>query len=379
MLKPFRTFAVFVARAVSGDLLLLAASVLALLLANSRYADRYFAALHAPGFGLSPLDFINDGLMAIFFLLVGLEIKREWSDGALQNWPDRILPGFAALGGMIVPCLIFLALNARYPDHLRGWAIPAATDIAFALGVLAIVRRHVPGSLKVFLTALAILDDLGAILIIALFYAGHFNLVALGGAGAVLIGLFGLNRFGVKALTPYLAGFVLLWLCLLNSGLHATMAGVLTAFFVPMQGSGHSPLQRLEHFLAPLVALIIVPVFGFANAGVVLGGLPPGTVFGPVALGVGLGLFLGKQIGVFSFAAAAIKFGFAPMPREADWRQLYGIAVLCGIGFTMGLFIDDLAFAGQADLRETAKLGILAGSLLSALGGLLVLRRIRPA
>ena len=363
----------------AGGLILMAAAAAALVVANSPLSGAYAAALHADLGPLSLLHWINDGLMAAFFLLVGLEIKREALDGRLRTWPDRALPGIAALGGMVAPALVYAAFNAGAPT-LRGWAIPAATDIAFALGVLALLGRRVPVSLKIFLSAVAIVDDLGAVVVIALFYTSSLDPLMLGGAALVLLVLVGLNRAGVSALSPYLALGLVLWVLVLRSGIHATVAGVLLALTIPIRPSpgrpedATSPLHRLEHGLGPLVAYAIVPVFGFANAGVVLIGLPPKAILDPVTLGIMLGLFLGKQVGIFASVRLAVALGLAARPAGASWGQVYGVALLCGIGFTMSLFIAGLAFAAPAYETE-AKLGVLAGSLLSGIAGALVLLR----
>ena len=367
-----------------GGLVLMVSAALALVVANSPLADVYFAGLKAHLGPLSVLHWINDGLMAVFFLLVGLEIKRELLDGRLRTWPDRILPGVAALGGMILPALVYAAVNWRTPETLRGWAIPAATDIAFALGVLALLGSRVPVSLKVFLTALAILDDLGAVIVIAVFYTADLSLPMLGGAAATLAALYGLNKAGVSRLWPYLALGAVLWVFTLLSGVHATVAGVLLALTVPLRLSvgrpddPTSPLHILEHAVSPWSAFLILPVFGFANAGVSFAGVRPAMLLDPVTLGVALGLFLGKQVGVFGFVLATVKLGWAQRPRGASWAQVYGVAVLCGVGFTMSLFIGLLAFATQPDLEAETKIGVLLGSLACMAAGALVLR-LAPA
>ena len=363
----------------SGGLILMGVTVLALVAANSPLAGTYFGILKTYVFGLSVLHWINDALMAVFFLLVGLEIKREFLDGQLSTWPRRVLPGIAALGGMVVPALIYVAVTWREPGLVRGWAIPAATDIAFALGVLALLGSRVPASLKVFLTALAILDDLGAIVIIALFYTGDLAVLMLGAAALCIALLIALNRFGVTALAPYLTLGALLWFFVLKSGVHATLAGVVLALTIPLQPEPKktreedSPLHRLEHALQPWVAYAIIPIFGFANAGVSFGGMSPGAVLAPLPLGIALGLFLGKQIGVFAFSEAAIRLGLADVPAGASRLQCYGVALLCGIGFTMSLFIGALAFPDQPELNDATKIGVLTGSVMSALAGWLVL------
>jgi len=363
----------------AGGLILMASAALALAAANSRLAAEYFGLLAAHIGPLSVLHWVNDGLMAVFFLLVGLEIKREVLDGRLRTWPDRILPGVAALGGMLAPALIYVFVNRASPGTLRGWAIPTATDIAFALGVLSLLGSRVPVSLKVFLTALAILDDLGAVLIIAAFYTADLQVPALAGAGATVAVLFGLNRAGVNRLAPYLVLGGVLWVLVLASGIHATIAGVLLALTIPLRPSPGrpddpaSPLHRLEHALHPWSAYLVLPLFGFANAGVALGGLSTAMLLEPVTLGVALGLVLGKQVGVFGMIVAAVKFGLAPRPAKAGWWQLYGLSLLCGIGFTMSLFIGLLAFADRPSLETDTKVGVLLGSAISMLAGALVL------
>ncbi|MGO4572210.1 Na+/H+ antiporter NhaA [Microvirga sp. 2TAF3] len=364
----------------SGGIVLMAVAVLAILVANSPFAGAYFTALHVYVFGLSIQHWINDALMAVFFLLVGLEIKREFLDGQLSTWSRRILPGIAALGGMVVPALVYVAVTWNSPELLRGWAIPAATDIAFALGVLAILGSRVPASLKIFLTALAILDDLGAILIIALFYSGDLALVMLGAAALCVIALIALNRIGVTALMPYLAIGALLWFFVLKSGIHATLAGVVLALTIPLgphpkkTRAETSPLHRLEHALHPWVAFAIIPIFGFANAGVSFVELSLNSLLAPLPLGIALGLLLGKQIGVLAFSEIAIRLNLADVPANATRLQCYGVALLCGIGFTMSLFIGALAFPDKSNLNDATKIGVLAGSVMSALAGWLVLR-----
>ena len=360
----------------AGGILLMAAAALALIAANSPASDIYFSTLQAKVIGLSVGHWINDGLMAVFFLLVGLEIKREVLGGQLSTWPRRVLPGLGAIGGMVVPALVYLAFNLRSPEAIRGWAIPTATDIAFALGVLAMLGARVPPSLKVFLTALAILDDLGAVLIIALFYTADLSPPALAAAGALTAVLALLNRLGVRALWPYLALGAGLWGATLQSGIHATIAGVVLALCIPMGQSddvGSSPLHRLEHGLAKWVGYGIVPVFGFANAGVSFSGLGPSVVLQALPLGIAFGLLIGKQIGVFAAVWAAIRVGMAERPEGATMAQIYGVAILCGIGFTMSLFIGGLAFGARPESFDAVKIGVLAGSLLSAIMGSLVL------
>ena len=316
----------------------------------------------------------------MFFLLVGLEIKREFLDGQLSTWPRRALPGIAALGGMVVPAAIYVALNSGSPETLRGWAIPSATDIAFALGVLALLGPRVPVSLKIFLTALAIIDDLGAVAIIAAFYTADLALGWLALAGIVLAVLAGLNRAGVERLAPYLALGAVLWFLVLKSGVHATLAGVALALTVPIRPSpGHpddpaSPLHILEHAIQPWVAFLIIPIFGFANAGVSLSGMSWAALLEPVTLGIAAGLFIGKQVGVFLSTWATVKLDLADCPEDASWAQVYGVSLLAGIGFTMSLFIGLLAFPTSPELQDSVKVGVLTGSLVSALTGALVLR-----
>jgi Na+:H+ antiporter, NhaA family len=328
---------------------------------------------------LSVLHWVNDALMAVFFLLVGLEIKRELLDGQLRTWPDRVLPGLAALGGMAVPALVYAAINWGSPATLRGWAIPAATDIAFALGILALLGSRVPVSLKIFLTALAILDDLGAVVIIAMFYTSNLDTTALLGALFVLGLLRGLNAFGYRNLAPYLVLGAILWVLTLRSGVHATVAGVLLALTIPLRESpgrpddAESPLHRLEHAIHPWSAFLGLPIFGFANAGVSLAGVTPAMLLDPVTLGIALGLFVGKQIGVFGFVWSAVRLGLAHLPAHATWLQVYGVSLLCGIGFTMSLFIGLLAFAGNTQLEAELKVGVLLGSLGSMACGAVVL------
>ena len=381
--RPHSALRGFLASEAAGGLTLMAAATLALLVANSPLAPGYFAVLGIEVLGLTILHWINDGLMAVFFMLVGLEIKREMVDGQLSTWPRRVLPGIAAAGGMIVPAAIYVAFNMSSPETLRGWAIPAATDIAFALGVLSLLGRRVPVSLKLFLTALAILDDLGAVAIIAAFYTADLSPWMLFSATVTLATLAVLNRCGVTRLAPYLVLAAVLWYFVLRSGVHATLAGVAVALTIPLRATpgrpdaSDSPLHRLEHALQPWVAFCIVPMFGFANAGVSFAALNAGTLSSPVMVGVALGLFVGKQVGVFTFAWAAIRADLADLPANATWAQLYGVALLCGIGFTMSLFIGLLAFPASPDLTNATKVGVLAGSLTSALCGALLLRIAR--
>ena len=362
----------------AGGVILMIAAAVALVVANSGLAPIYTGTLETYIGGLSVLHWINDGLMALFFLLVGLEIKREVLEGELSTWSRRILPGSAALGGMVGPALIYLMFNMGPLGHPSGWAIPAATDIAFALGVLSLLGPRVPISLRMFLMALAIIDDLGAVIIIAFFYTSSLNVMALAGAAAVVVALVILNRAGGTRLWLYFALGAALWVLVLLSGVHATLAGVVLALTIPLRRQsatgGESPLLRAEHGIQPMVTFLIVPIFGFANAGVSFAGTSLGALADPVPLGVALGLFVGKQLGVFLASAAVIRAGFATLPDQASWRQLYGIAALCGIGFTMSLFIGLLAFPDQAALQNQLKLGVLLGSLISAALGVMLLR-----
>ncbi len=367
----------------AGGMVLIAAAAVALIIANSPLGSGYnvflnqelhwsIGPLHLPH---SPAAWINDALMVLFFLVVGLEIKREVLVGELSTRAKLALPALAAVGGMVVPALIYAVLNRDDPATLKGWAIPAATDIAFSLAILTMLGKRAPVSLKIFLTALAILDDLGAVVIIAVFYTAHVSLGALGLAVVALGALLAMNRAGVTRLWPYLVVGVLLWAFVLASGVHATVAGVLLAATIPMAKPGAaeatSPRARLEHGLHPWVTYLVLPVFGLANSGVALGTLPPGTATGTVTIGIALGLFLGKQLGVFGCAYAAVKLGWASMPAGASWLQVYGAALLTGIGFTMSLFIGILAF-GDAN-QSQVRLGVIVGSCVSALAGALVL------
>jgi len=366
----------FITSPAAGGIILILASAAAIIIANSPLQQDYTALLAHKLAGMSVEHWVNDALMAIFFLLVGLEIKRELLAGELSTWSQRALPGFAALGGMIVPALIYLFFNRGSAEAMAGWAIPAATDIAFALGVLALLGSRVPVSLKIFLSALAILDDMGAVAIIALFYTSHISFVMLAAAALTLVVLFVMNRAGIKTLWPYLLVGCALWFFMLQSGVHATIAGVLLALFVPLgaDDTQESPLERLEHGLSPWVTFLILPIFGFANAGVSLSGLTAEEILSPVPVGVALGLFIGKQVGVFGLSLLAIRSGLARLPESSSWLQLYGVSALCGIGFTMSLFIGNLAFPTSPLLVDEVKIGVLAGSILSAIVGMIVLR-----
>lgn len=371
----------FLTSEAAGGLTLMAAAGLALLLANSPLAEAYRDVRDAHIGTMSVLEWINDGLMSLFFLLVGLEIKRELIEGELSTWSSRILPGVCAAGGMAVPALIYLMIAGSDPATHRGWAIPVATDIAFALGVISLLGSRVPLSLKVFLTALAILDDLGAVIIIAVFYAHDLSAGHLALAAALFAGLIAMNIAGVKALFPYLLAGVALWWAVLGSGVHATLAGVLLALVVPIRGkateAGKGPLHSLEHALQAPVAFIIVPLFGLANAGVSFAGVSPDILAEPVPAGIAIGLFAGKALGVFAAAALLILPGLVRKPQGASWLQLFGVCVLCGVGFTMSLFIGMLAFDAPA-LMDRVKLGVIMGSGLAGLTGFLLLYLARP-
>jgi len=325
------------------------------------------------------LLWINDGLMAVFFLLVGLEIKREFLGGHLSDMRSALLPAMAAVGGMVVPALIYVGINWGQGPLLNGWAIPAATDIAFALGILALLGSRAPLALKVLLTAVAVIDDLGAIVIIALFYTAELSVASLVLAGAALAGLVALNLFGVRRLAPYAVLGLVLWVCVLKSGVHATLAGVAVALTIPYKPdtAGRSPLKELEHDLHKWVAFGVLPIFGFANAGVSFAGMTPASVLKPVTLGIALGLFIGKQIGVFGAAWLTVRFGLARMPEGVSWAQIYAVSLLCGIGFTMSLFIGSLAFENlppDQALDAPVRLGVLIGSVTSATIGYMILR-----
>ena len=376
----------------AGGILLMAAAALAMIVANSAWADDYFHLLHletgqtlTPSIGPMTVHlWINDALMAVFFLLVGLEIKRELLDGHLSTWADRRLPVVGAIAGMVVPALIYLAVTGGTPSLAKGWAIPAATDIAFAIGVLALLGSRAPTSLKLLLTTIAIVDDMGAVAIIAIAYTQSLDMTALAAAGAILIAMVVMNRTGVKALRWYALGFAVLWYAVLLSGIHATIAGVLAALTIPFRRTLAAPdaedstLHRCEHYLHAPVAFVIVPLFGFANAGVSLSGATISSLLAPLPLGIALGLFVGKQIGIFASIRMMVALGWAARPAHASWMQVYGMALLCGIGFTMSLFIGGLAF-GDPALADAVKIGVLMGSIASAVAGWAVLSLAAPA
>ncbi len=378
-LRPRSVLRAFLHGEASGGIVLMLAAAAAMIVANGPFADGYFALLQRHVGPLSVLHWIDDALMALFFLLVGLEIKRELVDGHLARWSDRALPMIAAASGMAVPAAIYLFVVAGTPGLARGWAIPTATDIAFAIGVMALLGPRVPASLKLFLTTVAIVDDMGAVAVIALAYTASIAGVPLLAAVAIMAAMALLGRVGVRHLWPYLLLSAALWVAVWMSGVHATIAGVLAAFMIPIRCSpgtpddAGSPLHRLEHALHPWVAFGVVPVFGFANAGVSLAGTGMTTLLQPLPLGVAAGLALGKQLGVFGAVVAAVRLAGVAKPRDASWMQIYGAALLCGIGFTMSLFIGGLAYADAAQV-DAVKIGVLAGSLLSALAGFVVLR-----
>lgn len=366
----------------AGGIVLCAAAALALIVANSPLGTLYIRLLDIPlavqvdGLIIKkPLAlWVDDGLMAIFFMLVGLEVKREILEGGLSHRSRAILPAVAALGGMAAPAAIYLAFNWGNALAVRGWAIPTATDIAFALGVLALLGSRVPPSLKVFLLAVAIIDDLGAILIIAAFYTAELSVTALALAAAGVALLTGLNLAGVTRRAPYMLAGVFLWVCVLKSGVHATIAGVIVGLAIPLRAvAAPSPLASLEHDLHPWVAFGVLPLFAFANAGVRLGGIAPGVLLNPIQVGVALGLFLGKQFGVAGTIWLMTRIGLGSLPEGADWRQTYGLALLTGIGFTMSLFIGTLAFPMEG-YDVDVRIAVLIASLLSAVSGYLVLR-----
>ncbi|WP_223629997.1 Na+/H+ antiporter NhaA [Pseudomonas atacamensis] len=378
---PLRsTFTRFFQLEAASGLLLIAAAVLALIINNSPLSWLYTGLLDTPvvaqigalKIAKPLLLWINDGLMAMFFLLIGLEVKREVLDGQLSKPSQIVLPGAAAIGGMLVPALVYWFLNRDNPAALSGWAIPTATDIAFALGVLALLGKRVPVSLKLFLMTLAIIDDLGAIVIIAIFYSGELSTLSLGLAAACIAALVAMNRLGVVKLGPYMIIGLILWVCVLKSGVHATLAGVTLAFCIPLRtkNAEPSPLLTLEHALHPWVAYGILPLFAFANAGLSLSGVTVESFTHDVPMGIAIGLLLGKTIGVFGLTWLAVKIGIAALPQGANWGQVLGVAILCGIGFTMSLFVGSLAFEpGVSDYAGMDRMGILTGSILAAVIG----------
>jgi len=380
----------FLTSEAGGGVLLMLAAALAMIVANSPLYHAYHELLEHPwglmvkmGGELKNINFhyfVNDGLMAIFFFLVGLEIKREFIDGRLRTWEQRRLPILAAAAGMIAPAIIYLSVTMENPMLQNGWAIPAATDIAFAIGVLALLGKRAPASLKLFLVTVAIVDDMGAVAIIALVYTQELATIWLMASAIVLGIMYAMNKGGIRSIPVYIVFSVILWYCVLSSGVHATIAGVLAALCIPIErtpgapDSKTSPLHIMEHAIHPWSSYLIIPVFGFANAGVSLEGMGLEQVFAPLPLGIALGLFVGKQIGIFGSVWIAVKTGFAEKLGGASWMQIYGVSMLCGIGFTMSLFIGALAFPGNALLIDEAKIGVLLGSILSATAGFLVLR-----
>ena len=389
MRRALKTASAFFHHEAAGGIVLLVAAIAALLVKNSPFGGVYDAVLDvkvgpaALALNKPLLLWINDGLMAIFFFLVGLEIKRELLAGELSSVGRAMLPGIAALGGMLVPSMIYLAINWGDAGAVRGWAIPAATDIAFAVGVLALLGPSIPVSLKIFLLALAILDDLGAILIIALFYTAQLNMFMLGLAalGLGLLAIF--NRREVSSFWPYLLVGIFIWVCVLKSGLHATLAGVVVALFIPLDAGSEGDsdlgmLERLEEGLHSWVQFAILPIFAFANAGVSFAGMSPGKLLDGVPLGITLGLFIGKPLGIFAFTWAAVASGLAPKPKGATWGHVLGAGMLGGIGFTMSLFIGMLAFT-DAERAAEIRIGVLLGSLASALAGYIFLKCVTPA
>ena len=378
--KPFKWF--FKLEAASG-LVLLIAAILALIISNSDLSGLYFQTLEKYlfigvnefGLKLSVHHWINDALMAIFFFFVTLEIKREFLHGELSNIKQALLPIIAAVGGMVVPALFYIVINYGNAETINGWAIPSATDIAFSLGILSLLGSRVPISLKIFLTALAIIDDLGAILIIAFFYSGDLSISYLSLILLSYILLLVLNKFSIKIFTPYLLIGLCMWFFTYKSGIHATIAGVLLASTIPHKLKEHdfSLLEKLEHGISPYVAFLIMPLFAFANAGVNLDGLSLSSLLSPVPLGILMGLFFGKQIGVLLFSYISVRFKFAEMPNNSNWISIYGVSVLTGIGFTMSLFVGNLAFIENTQYIDGVKIGVLSGSLLSTIFGYLIL------
>jgi len=372
--------ALFVSDASAGILLILVAAA-AMVVANSPLSEAYETLFNGylwpkETFYLNTVHlWVNDGLMVLFFFVVGLEVKRELIAGELSSADKRTLPIMAAMAGMAVPALIYVSIASSNPDLIRGWAIPAATDIAFAMGVLGLLGTRVPASLRLFLLTVAIVDDIGAVLVIALFYTAHLDVMWLAIATAIFAVLVGMNRFGVKQFWPFVLVAIALWFAVLFSGVHATIAGVLAALTIPMRKhDGHSMLEKAEHSLAPWSAYLVVPIFGFANAGVHVLDMSLAEIFAPLPLAIAAGLFLGKQLGIFTIIVAAVKLGIARKLDNANWMEIWGVSILTGIGFTMSLFISELAFAGNRLFTEEAKIGILLGSILSAIVGYVALR-----
>ncbi|GEM76935.1 Na+/H+ antiporter NhaA [Vibrio sagamiensis] len=365
----------------AGGILLVIAAAIAMMIANSPLGETYQSLLHTYVFGMSISHWINDGLMAIFFLLIGLEVKRELLEGALKSKETAIFPAIAAVGGMLAPALIYIAFNSGDSEAMAGWAIPAATDIAFALGIMALLGKRVPVSLKVFLLALAIIDDLGVVVIIALFYTGELSTSALT-VGFIMTGLlYVLHTKKVTRLLPYMVVGAILWFAVLKSGVHATLAGVVIGFAIPLKGKEGklSPLKHMEHALHPYVAFFILPLFAFANAGISLQGISLSGLTSMLPLGIALGLVVGKPLGIFTFSWIAVKSGVAKLPKGINFVHIFAVSVLCGIGFTMSIFISSLAFAGVSPEFDTyARLGILMGSTTAAIIGYFLLNCSLP-
>ncbi len=387
---PFRTLREFIKLESSGGVILFITALLALVVTNTPWRVYYESFFNTPltlQFGIFQVSkplllWINDGLMTVFFLLVGLEIKREMFEGELNSFAKAALPAIAALGGMLIPAVIYVALNWGNSAALRGWAIPTATDIAFSLGILSLLRTRIPVAMKIFLMALAIFDDIGAIIVIAIFYTKHiYFILLLLGVGLIVV-LFILNRLKVMSIIPYALVGIALWLCALKSGVHATLSGIVLAFAIPIRDSRKldvSPLRNLEHKLHPWVAFGVLPLFAFANAGVSFAGIRFDELFSPVTLGIALGLFVGKQIGIGLASWLGIKLHIARMPHGGNWRGIYGISLVAGVGFTMSLFIGTLAFGSVGDTYPAmVRLGVLVGSFLSGILGYLVLRFAYP-
>ncbi|WP_394727977.1 Na+/H+ antiporter NhaA [Altererythrobacter sp. GH1-8] len=376
----------FMQKESAGGIVLILAALAALVIANTPLYDGYKAWLDIPiiaGFGGFVIDkplllWVNDGLMAVFFFLIGLEVKREVMEGQLSSWNKASLPLVAAIGGMAIPAVIFLAINSGTPANQAGWAIPAATDIAFALGILALLGPRVPVALKALLLAIAVIDDIGAITIIALFYSGEINTGYLGMGAAVFVLMLIVGRLKVPSAIPYVLLAILMWAFVLKSGVHATLAGVAAALTVPLVAhKGERLLEHMEHALHPWVAFLVIPIFGFANAGVYLLGLNPADLLAPLPLGIALGLLIGKQVGILGFAWIAVKSGMASLPDRVNWRQIHGLSLFAAIGFTMSLFIGNLAFASPEQV-DAVKLGVLSGSTIAAFAGFFLLRSALP-
>ena len=370
----------------AGGIVLIASAALALIIANSPLAPAYFGTLETKlnlSYGAFEINkplllWINDGLMAVFFFLIGLEVKREIISGQLSSWDKASLPLMAAIGGMAVPALVFVALNFNEPANINGWAIPAATDIAFALGILSLLGPRVPVAMKALLLAIAVIDDIGAITVIALFYSGEIKIDMLIGGAICLAALIGIGRLRVASGMPYVILTVIMWVFVLKSGVHATLAGVAAGFTIPITArDGTKLLYEMEHSLHKWVAFMVIPIFGFANAGVSLIGIAPSDLFAPLPLGIALGLLIGKQIGIVGMAWIGVKAGFAKLPDGVGWRKIHGLSLLAAIGFTMSLFIGGLAFEDASQV-DAVKLGVLAGSLVAAVTGFFMLKSALP-